>query len=408
MTAGFWLRINDKWLPLDGVQSGVPIKPERSTSPFVALGGRRYVSRSKRAAREWSLDLTHATPEAVRLLALAANGHGGDVMLLDVSRARANMLDPLETVGPSDYPLLDCAGLPLRSLSIAGPLTKVVDVVASANVMLESNGRKSVPSIGKVNPNSQLLFRFGVPLVADGTLSSAGILLTRTAANPTGQGLNVLVSGNNWIEDGIDGPDTTWIGASMGTGVDTNFEYSIALAGVSAYLGTALSVRVRKQSGTIDQLIHMRSTSAPTKMPRLRLTFALPTPENPTFSAVVRGDHVYRLTGFTDVAAGAPILTYNVGAGAATVNAPAGVGSRPFTATFTPAADAALAGVVTASTTGKVAGLRLVEGDATSAWVPGQKSPCRVSISDPDQTLNFLDDGEQGRSDYRVTIQEVG
>lgn len=412
MTAGFWVRTNEAWLPLDGVQAGVPVRSDRQVSELKVLGGRRYVSRSKRAAREWSLDLTNATPEAIRLLALAANGQAGEVMMLDVSAARANMLDPLETVGPVDYPLLDCGGLPLRSLSVGGPLTKVVEVAASANVTLNSTGTKNI-SVG-ISATMQPLVRFGIPAFVGATLTSAQLLLARIPFGPS-MTVDVRQSANDWIEDRVPVPAATWatapaVGASMGSGADTANEYSISLAGVAAYMGSALSVRLRRLSGSSESYMYARDTLGG---PRLRLTYALPAPTNPTFSATMRGGQAYTLTGFTDAASGAQILTYTYRTLgglllSAAVNAPAGTGPRPFTGGFTPAADTIFAGVVTASTAGKVAGLRLVEGAATGVWVPGQKTPCRVSVVDPEQTLNFLLDGQQGRSDYRITVKEVG
>ncbi len=126
------------------------------------------------------------------------------------------------------------------------------------------------------------------------------------------------------------------------------------------------------------------------------------------FTRMIRNAVPYRLTGWTTQTAASSLGTYVVNGGApTTINAPAGTGSRQWTVTFTPGAD----GTVVFNTTvaGKVTALRLTQDTAdTATWVPGENTPCQVSIVDPQRTLQMLQSGLLPQSDYTVTLREVG
>lgn len=404
MTAGFWLRVNDKWMPLEGVQAGVPISPDRPSSELVTLGGRRSVSRAKRVAREWSLDFTHATPEAVRLFALAAQGQAGDVMLLDLSATRANMLDPLACVGPSSNPLVDCDGLPLRSVTVPSSTTETYTALLSANAVLQSASPDASGSFIQLRstPAIESLIKVGVPPDPIGRTFASARLSMAQAYTPVGATITAYAASNAWV-DGVTWNTAPAAGSSVGSGgPDASFRYSIALSGVGAFRGSTMSLRLKSNSSTLMTI--WPRDAIPANRPQLEITYSVATGVHP-FSSTLRAGVAYTLSAFTDITAGSQVLTYNIGAGDVVVNAPAGAGWRLVTATFTPSGDAAMVGSVTAA---PVSGLRLTEGAHLGSWVPGQKTPCRVSIPDPEQTLNYLLNGQQGRSDYRVIMREVG
>lgn len=109
----FWLRVNESWVHLEGVTPGTSRSADRPSSEMVTVDGVRHVQRAPRAPREWSLDFTHATAEAMALLALAAEVD--DVWLLDSTATGANMLSPRECYGPATESAVLCGGIPLRA-----------------------------------------------------------------------------------------------------------------------------------------------------------------------------------------------------------------------------------------------------------------------------------------------------
>jgi hypothetical protein len=87
---------------IPGVQRSVTVSSERSSREDVTLGGTRVVQVAPRAPRSWSITLSPwTTPATVALLEAAAQGLLGEVWLLDVAAARANMLPPEGTAGTS-------------------------------------------------------------------------------------------------------------------------------------------------------------------------------------------------------------------------------------------------------------------------------------------------------------------
>lgn len=399
---GFWLRVNGQWMPLHGVQSGVQISPKRNRSTLQVVGGLNYEYQSRRAAREWSLDFSHATPESLRLLALAANDQAGDVMLLDASAARANMLDPLMCVGVDANPLLDCDGLPLRSIVSKSTTTEVVSVPLSANAVILASSPNAAASYINLqsSPAIESLVKVNIPTDPAGReFVSARLSLTRlyTPVNAT---ITARAASNSWVE-GVTWNTAPAGGASVGSGSPTNGRYSIAISGVDAYRGAAMSLRLTSNSPSF--VVIDPRTSTLSSRPRLEITYSVTVTPQP-FSAAVRAGQPYTLTAYTDATAGTPVLTYNLGGSDVVVNAPFGAGTRLLVASFTPSADVTLVGAVSAS----AAALRLTEGEPMGAWVPGHKTPVKVAVSDPEQVLNYVLDGQQGRSNYSVAIREVG
>lgn len=111
---------------------------------------------------------------------------------------------------------------------------------------------------------------------------------------------------------------------------------------------------------------------------------------------------------WTDEAEGTPVLSWAWGAGADTsVVAPDGAGPRRGAVTLTPTVDTYL--VLEVEDGAAVTGLRVFEGqDDFTGWLPGQGSPCRVVVVDPEQTMHRFPVGGHGLSDWTVTVREVG
>jgi hypothetical protein len=87
---------------IPGVQRSVTVASERPSREDVTLDGTRVVQMGPRAPRSWSIALSPwTTPTTVARLEAAAQGLLGEVWLLDVAAARANMLPPEATAGTS-------------------------------------------------------------------------------------------------------------------------------------------------------------------------------------------------------------------------------------------------------------------------------------------------------------------
>lgn len=92
------------------------------------------------------------------------------------------------------------------------------------------------------------------------------------------------------------------------------------------------------------------------------------------------------------------MLTYQMGAGPVVA-----VDSLNGSGTFTPLEDAILTVTVTGA---NVSGLRVHEGYFDGTFHAGYGTPCKVAVHDPERTLHLVT--EQVRSDYTITLMEVG
>ncbi|MCR6706545.1 MAG: hypothetical protein NVV66_18280 [Cellulomonas sp.] len=143
----------------------------------------------------------------------------------------------------------------------------------------------------------------------------------------------------------------------------------------------------------------------------------LPSLANVTTGQVVvmplRGGVNYRLTGITTSTSGTTIGTTKLGAASAVnVVAPAGSGARWWSTTLAPGSATELTVTISVST---VRNLRLVQAvtgttyaDAATVWLPGQGTPCKVQVVDPERTLQQILTSGHGRQDATVTLREVG
>jgi hypothetical protein len=100
VSSAFMLGPLGAMVEVPGVQRGAARATTRAGSELVTLGGVRYVQRAGRVQRAWTLQVSPwTTPETVRWLQAAAQGLLGDLWLLDVASARANMLPSWATAG---------------------------------------------------------------------------------------------------------------------------------------------------------------------------------------------------------------------------------------------------------------------------------------------------------------------
>lgn len=121
------------------------------------------------------------------------------------------------------------------------------------------------------------------------------------------------------------------------------------------------------------------------------------------------GPRAYLLAGrtvtiscWTNVIAGANVLTVTHDGNTVTLAAPPGTGSRYTYATYTPMAD----GVLTTQVTGTLSGLRIHEGAPDRSFQVTQGTPCLVEVVDPSEVVQMVTD--RTRIDYQVTLNEVG
>lgn len=130
-----------------------------------------------------------------------------------------------------------------------------------------------------------------------------------------------------------------------------------------------------------------------------------------TVSVPILANRMYTVSVWSAAAAGANVAHYTLGSWQSWfVTAPPGTGSRQAVAVLTPTADAVLTlyvpGVAGVPETG-VSGIRVHEGSPDGTWHPGNGTPCKVSVNDPNRTLQLVTANES-RSAYNVTLSEVG
>lgn len=409
MTCGYWLRLNGIWSPIEGVQAGVGVESERGSSSFTSVGGVRHMQASRRRARTWQVSLGQAGPESVAALMVAAQGDGGDVMLWDESAARANLLDPVATRGREGYPVVDCGGIGLVSLTRgpsggSGP-TVTRDVLVKANVSIRADLATDSGELGATTETHGLV-KVSVPTTPSGLdLASAALVLT--SEQPPEAGTVIAKAATNaWAE--MNGESSYWTsvagGATVGS-AEAAPVTSIPLSGVSAFAGTDMSLRLSRTSGAS----WFFPRSAPRGYPVLRLTYTR-VAEDTIIRQYLRAGS-YFLSMQTDAAPGTTIGTIASGASVPIViPANSGTGLRWVTidlSAVTSTADREYTITLTDSAAYVLAGLML-SNVAPTSYLPPSKTPARVHAQDPTLTLDSLYAGEYGVGERAVTISEVG
>lgn len=243
MSCGYWLRVNNYWLPIEDVQSGVGYGFERARDGFSSVGGVAHAQESLRAARTWTVGFGEQVgPEAVAALMMAAQQDAGDVMLWDESAARANLLDPVAVGAREGYPVMLCDGMPVVSLTSGGTAPTVTeDVSAKANVWTVSDGSTFVGLATGGSMGRESLVKFPVPPAPAGRSLVSSELVLSKAGGGAGT-VSAWAASNAWIEKS--GVTDYWTsvprGASRGSGASVFPETKIPVSGVSAFEGSTL------------------------------------------------------------------------------------------------------------------------------------------------------------------------
>ena len=427
MNSGAALRVNGVWCPIDGIQSGLQAQAERPGSEFSSLGGVRHAQSARRAPRTWSVDLGHAGPESVALLATAAAGDGGDVWLWDEAAARANLLDPLAVRGRDGYPTVMCGSVPLRSLTIGpgsggsggGP---VVDVPAAANVILLNEPPESTntsPGVAMEAGYAETLIRFNVPPTPAGLgLFSAHLVLS---ADVAGDGIDAHVAASSWVEStaATDYWSSVPAGALLGSASWAAGQWVIDLGDLTAFEGGPLSMRLAVDSATA----YPTDRAAAAGFPVLRMTYSLLAEDRLIDQHLRAGS--YLMSAWTDAPGGTVVGSWSISVGGVTYAADIRVdGTNPGAmrwAKLLLAADAAgtdwsgtvfgdldVTFTVFDSDDYLLAGLMVSTLEHPDVYLHPHKTPVRVKVDDPTVTLDSLWEGEQGRGPRSVTIGEVG
>jgi len=409
---GLALRLHDHWTRIEGVASGLEVAADRPVDEWVSVGGVRHEVRGRRAPRTWRVNLGHAGPDAVAALMVAAQGDGGDVWLWDEAAARANVLDPVLVRGRDDYPVVVCDGVPLRAVTGGGTMT--VDVPLLANVTVEEYptmvariGIDTVPGV------AEALVKVAVPATPDGyTLTNAELVLHRSASS-SGT-VTAYTASNSWAEPPTTSPtpatywDTVPAGPSRGyaTVADTT---TIPISGVAGYVGGVMSLRLVKTSGALGAYFYPRTHA--TKPPKLRLTYTR-IPQDVTFTQHLPAG-AYWFTCWTDAAPSTSLGTVTVPGVPIPVGLTVPSGGSGFQrvtidlSTLTSSVDRDYTFTITDTTAYTVAGLMLSALPPTG-YLPGHKTPVRVSVRDPQAVLEHLWTGDQGRGPRSVELREVG
>lgn len=139
---------------------------------------------------------------------------------------------------------------------------------------------------------------------------------------------------------------------------------------------------------------------------------ALDSVDDYAFIRKVRGGQTYHLSGWTSHAGPAYLGAMRIECPGlpdthAEVLVDEATAPGPWSSSIEAPADGDLSFVV--SIPGVTTRLRLTEGSVdTMDWYPGQNTPCRVAVSDPDDVLSLYREDRPPMSSYAVTLREVG
>jgi len=408
VACGFWLRANGVWTPLEGVQKQAGREVERPGNSWTSVGGVRHIQYARRAARSWSLDLGHAGPEAVAALAMAAQGDAGDVWLWDESSARANMVDPVALAARPGYPVTDCGGLPVVSLTQGSTApTTTRDVALKANAAVSSAGEES-PGIQFAASTWESLVKVSIPPTPDGMALASAELVMPAPVGASGT-ITAQSASNAWWEPASSQTVGWWTslpgGTTVGTGTISGGSVSISLSGVAAFVGADMTVRLSKSGSAADFPDRMSATP-----PVLRITYTLLAADR-SFTQLLRPG-TYWIALWSDATAGTTFGNMRVDLGSGPIDAPllatAGTGWRYMSAPVSLPNPVEVECTVYDSSAYLLAGLMLSNLDHPGVYLPGEKTPVRVRVDDPTLVLDWLYEGEQGRGPRSVTLREVG
>ena len=408
MSCGYWLRVNNYWLPIEGVQSGVGYGFERARSGFSSVGGVAHAQEALRATRTWSVNFGELVgPETVAALKMAAQQDAGDVMLWDESTARENLLDPVSVGARDGYPVMLCDGMPVISLtSASGETAPTVteDVALKANLTAFSGGTSSRLAAGD---GQDLLLKVSIPPTPVGrVLVGAALILTGTGTSA----MDAYAASNSWAEP-TGGTSTADYYTSVPAGVLVSSAspvggvWTFDMDAPTAFEGSDMSLRIVGDAVAVNEIV---SRTAATAAPILRLTYSV-TPEPRVVRQHLRAGS-YWLTYWTNATEGTQVGTLEADGATQPIVTGAGLGLRRTSvdlSAVTADADRDWTITILDSSTYLLGGLMLTSLPADH-YLPGEKTPVRVTVDDPSLTLGSLYSGERGKGQRGTTIREVG
>lgn len=419
----FWLSLGDEWVHLQGVAPEWERSPERPSSEFVSVGGRRHVQVARRVSREWGLNFEYATPEALAALQVAAE-EPGRVLLYDETAAAVNMLDPRDAAGADHgLPWMNCDGIPLRSLVTGVNYQESEHVIRAVENLVVTNANTYAPNafgfltVGA--PLAESVVKFSVPAPWIGwTLVGAELVLRYNVA--TNANLSVHESSTGWTEGfgtvpggsvWYEWPSFTPAPAAVVPFPGAPTEIAVPLPLALAAPGTR-AFRLVSDGDVLTGFADRHSPDGP----RLRLTYAHHGRAHQIVQPVMP-DRTYTLTFYTDAPAGETVLTRD--GTAAIYNSLNPNPGQPYRQQVTLHTDPGQTTMLLTLLPGpwRTTGLQLTPGLVPPLrWMAGQRSPCEVSVGDAERLHRFTPDGYSGcdpyrglsRDDWTLTVREVG
>lgn len=146
----YWLRLNNTWVHLDGVEPGVDIVINRASSDFTSVDGVRWSQKAPKGPRDWALTYRYAIADAVSALKVAVD-IPSNVLFLDTTMAQINMLAPADCYGVDQTAgIVDCGGVPLRELDLSSGKAVTIPVRGGVTYYARLWGGPDGATVGSV------------------------------------------------------------------------------------------------------------------------------------------------------------------------------------------------------------------------------------------------------------------
>lgn len=432
-TSVYLLNIAGKWLELPELQAGHKIVTVRPSSESVSLGGVVRTQRARSAARSWGFDFVQESPEAVRWLTLAAQGLVGDVFLYDRAAAQVNMFDPRDCIGRDVLqPTILVNGLvPMRTFAagytlamslragVQYHLSGTTSHTAGATIGTYNIGAGAVNIVAPAGTGARrwstsftalsvVTYAWtGAVNASTSTQTSTGtVTRTNIGTNPR------AISGNGgWTKNDVTKQASAFVTTGFPVhplGITTALQGNVLATATSPY---PMSIREMDNLGLtgparrigiwVCSMASGYQVFAYGGFPTTPLTAGVWTFVQTTTTVAALGRALFAVSKTTGNAVSTDMV-YVTGC----VTEAGDVVGDYFDGS-TPDIDGTVSVIPTVA--GVTSALRLTEGSVDSlGFLPGMKAVCQVSVSDPQQTLQWVLDGELPVSDYTVTLLEVG
>lgn len=427
------------------VSAGVTTETARAFSEFISGGGVRHVQRGRAAPRSWTVGRVYQGPDWARLLGLAAHGLLPDCWLYDVAAARENMIPSQLSVGSNADTLIRWVRRNLATnpsfesgAGMGGAVTSAGSAVVGVSTDWAGSGTQSL----KISGNGVLEYPGAYPWggIGPSVMTRMGVQAGKTYT-VSADFYQFVPQASSWAT----GARCMWfgpsIGAAWGKSADApnipgvhRIKCTFTIPAGTTSMAAAFTLGSKESTGYFDRVLIEEGTtdgtyfdgSAPGASwdgipnasasvlagqdfyPAQRvLVGGLPmTALRPghTVQVPVLAGRLYTASVWADESPGSQVATYQLGTQTpqSVLSAP-GSGSRSCAASFTPMEDTIATITTTAQNT---SGLRLHDGPPDGLYFAGHGTPCKVAVQDPVRTLHLVT--EKVRSDYQVTLQEVG